>query len=1374
MRVRGYLLLFLFFSVFLFNLAAQPVNVSVEHLTIDQGLPQNEVTSIIQDKKGFLWFGTRGGLARFDGHNMKVFQYEPGNKNSLSNNSVETLFESSDGKIWIGTKSGGLNCFDPRYESFRIYQFNAKDTGSISGNRVVSIAETNDGSIWAGTWQNGLNRLDQKTGKFHHLLEGRHVLALRKTLDGTLWIGSGRRLYKVQSGSRITQPIETGLSSGSTITSIIEDEHNARLLISGWASGLISYSYRSGAVEQLYGSPSNSDQANDLYSVLLDNKKNIWMGSWGKGLKVYDAQGNISGIHIAPQIQNKYNTDFDIILTLFQDRSDNIWIGTDGGGVCKLRKRNNAFKSFTFGNSNLSSGHILSLLEDSKGRVWIGTKGGGLNELKGEEIIHHKEIYDQVQDDRVNDIHTIYEDFNGVIWFGSNYGLHKITRHVKDKVSIETVTRDLSRENSLSDEKVMAILRDTKGRFWVGTQQQGLNRMTGTLANGVPAFKAYKVDEHNRFSLSENRVSVLFEDSSGRIWVGTYKGLHLYKEDIDGFIKLSHEPGNSESLSNDIVICITEDKEGAIWVGTAGGLNKVTIQNDVLKAKYLTKQDGLPNDYINSILQDKSGNFWISTNGGIFKFNPSKGDILFFNVRDGLQSNAFSENAACEGSSGLMYMGGINGFNVLDPAVELAPVHSPLSFVSLKLMNREVAAGEKVNDHVILEKSFAYTNEITLSHLDKVVSIEVAALDFTLPEKNQFAFRLEGFDNEWYNYQNQRMITYTNLKAGTYTLHVKSSDFGNVWVGDPISLKINVLPPPWKTGWAYAAYFTVALVVALIIRNVIKKQLKLKAQLRKVQVISEKAALEKQKEKEISEMKLRFFTNVSHELKTPLTLIISPLEELLTRKDVPGNFREKLLLMHRHSGRLLTLIHQLLDLRKSESGNMRLVAEQQDVVRFVYEVFESFIHLAEKRKINYAFQSDVGHMVLDFDQNKVEMAVTNILSNAFNYTRDGGNIRCHVGIEKNVEVGKTFCSISIQDTGRGMPKEALDKIFDLYYQVAVVDSVKVSGTGIGLSLVKEIVQLHEGLVTVDSTEGKGSTFTIKLPLKQGLSTSVGPAPHRDRAEPKPEHPANTAEFQEGDKPMLLVIEDTDELRHYVADLLHDEFQVIQASNGEDGLKAALEKIPDIVISDVMMEQMDGFDLCNRLKNNEKTSHIPVILLTAKTMPEHELSGLHAGADDYIRKPFNPTILIARVRRLLESHKKLKEYYGRKITLQPTNVEITSYDEKFLQKAMSYIEANLLSSELSTESLGHELGMSHSTLYRKIKALTGQSINGFIRSIRLKRAAQLLESGEYSVAEAAFETGFSEVKYFRTYFKEQFGCLPSEYAKSKNTTPLQTD
>jgi signal transduction histidine kinase/ligand-binding sensor domain-containing protein/AraC-like DNA-binding protein len=1356
-------------------LQAQQEDYSIEYLTIDAGLPQNEVTSIIQDRKGFLWFGTRGGLARYDGHKMRVFQYDPGSVNSLSNNSIETLFEDRYGNIWIGTKSGGLNFFDPVTELFRTYQSDPNDPTTISGNRIVSIEEDDDGRIWVGTWKHGLNWFDRGTEKFHRLMPRISILALKKTSDGTLWICADDQFYKKVPAS--PEPVRVGFIDAwrSDITSFVIDEEESCLWLGGWENGLIKYDLKQQRQVQEFvhdARDPNTISSKNVYSLFRDKDKQLWAGFWGGGINIIDSMGRVKRFPITPNTAGKSHPDYDIVLSIFQDRSGILWVGTDGGGVCKIQKKKDLFKTYTSHNSNLSSGHILSILEDSRGRVWLGTKVGGLNRLEDGKITHHQEIYETVNDQDANVVHTVYEDDKGVIWFGTGRGLHKILSITNNKINSVIQPLDLYDPEAVSDRKVMAILKDRKGKFWVGTQQNGLY-CSANMDGRNPVFKNYQAAAGNKYSLSENRISVLFEDSKGRLWVGTYKGLHLYQENADRFIGIHHERGNVQSLSNDIINCIGEDAAGNIWVGTSGGLNLVRYEHGELKATYYTKKDGLPNDYINALLVDARQNLWISSNAGIFQFDPATHLIQVYTVQDGLQSNAFSEGAACLGKNGLMYFGGSNGFNVFDPQTQPHPSSSPLALVSLKIMNQEVHPRDTISDRVLLQRSFVYTHEITLTHLDKVISVEVSSIDFSAPEKNQYAFKLEGFDDDWVNTGNNKLITYTNLKPGDYTLHVKASDVGNVWNEETIQLAIHVLPPPWKTWWAYLGYAALIALVAFVAWKDIEKRIQLKNQLHAMLVIRTKTEAEQQKEKEISEMKLRFFTNVSHELRTPLTLISSPLEEMLAMNTVVAPIREKLMLMHRHTNRLLVLVNQLLDLRKSETGNLQLVVEQTDVVKFVYDIFESFSHMAARRKIAYSFQSDLDHLLIELDRNKIEIAVTNILSNAFKYSADTGKITCTLSIEKDPAENKIFCLIHVRDTGQGMPKEALEKIFDLYYQVSRVESVKVSGSGIGLSLVKEIVQLHGGAVSVASEEGKGSVFTIKLPVRQspGLNiVSVSRDVVLENVAGTEELATITGEVESSgdlEKPVLLVIEDTDELRNYLAQLLGAEFFVLEARSGEDGLKLAFDRIPDLIVSDVMMESMDGFEVCRRIKTNERTSHIPVILLTAKILPENELLGLKNGADDYIKKPFNPTILTARMHRLLDARKQLKEYYSRKVTLQPTNIEITPYDEKFLKKAMSFIEANLLTPGLNNESLEAELGMSHSTLYRKLKALTGLSIHEFIRSIRLKRAAQLLESGEVSVSEAAYQTGFSEMKYFRAYFKGQFGCLPSEYVRTRN-------
>jgi signal transduction histidine kinase/ligand-binding sensor domain-containing protein/DNA-binding response OmpR family regulator len=1348
------------------SIKAQEREYSIDYLTIDSGLPQNEVTSIIQDKEGFLWFGTRGGLARYDGHDMRVFQYEPRNTNSLSNNSIETLFEDSKGNIWIGTKSGGLNRFNPLTESFKTYQSDPNDSTTLSGNRVVAIQEDQFGSIWVGTWKTGLNRLDLQTEKFTRYLSGYSILSVKAAKDGTIWFAGDQHLYKVAPLSKKPERV-TSADKISDITAIAVDEKLNAIWFGGWGMDLLMYDLNDHATKRITNSSRDKKSVGgtNVYALFRDSSDLLWLGFWGGSLSAMDRDGKFTKFNLTGP-SGKSSSDYDIVLSVFQDRSGIVWAGTDGGGVCKIEHKNAFFQTYSPANSNLNKGHVLGLLEDSNDIVWIGTKSGGVNTLEKGEVTPHPEIFESVKDGDVNLVYTIYEDLHKSIWFGTAAGLFKLTSFKNREVRCKEIALDPS---ETVNRKVMAVHMDSKGRFWVGTQQHGLY-MSPNIRTETPVFKNYRASLTAPYSLSENRISYLFEDAKKRMWIGTYKGLYLYDDRNDRFIGIQHKHGDPHSLSNDIINCINEDASGNIWVGTSGGLNLLSYNDGKLAAKYFTKQDGLPNDYINAILLDEEQHLWISSNAGIFEFNPSNHLIKVFTKQDGLLGNAFSEAAACKGKNGLMYFGGINGVNVFKPAEVPPPDPSPLAFVSLKIMNRAVNPGDTVNDRVILNQAITYTKAITLNHLDKVVSIEVSSMDFTSPEKNQFSFKLDGFDEGWVDAGINKTITYTNLRAGTYTLYARASDVGNIWGDEIISLTIHVLPAPWLRWWAFLGYGVFTLLVTSVVWWEIRKRIQLKNELHAAQVIHAQTQLQQLKEKEISEMKLRFFTNVSHELRTPLTLISSPLEEMLASQNMPGQIREKLALMNRHTNKLLSLINQLLDFRKTESGNMELFIEQTEVVKYVGVIFESFKHVAARRKINYLFQSDLDHLFVEMDRNKIEVAVTNIISNAFKYSSDGSEIICHISIEKNAD-HKIFCLIQVSDTGHGMPKEVLDKIFDLYYQVSVSESMKVTGSGIGLSLVKEVVNAHGGDVSVSSELGKGSVFTIKVPIKQSsgpriisisrdavLDNSV------DQSLLLPEE-ATSITHHESEKPVLLLVEDTDELRNYLTDYLSNTYVVLSANHAEAALKIALNKIPDLILSDVMMPEMDGFEFCQRIKTNEKTSHIPVILLTAKIMPENELFGLTHGADDYIKKPFVPSILAARINRQLEGRKQLKEYYSKRVTLQPTNIEITSYDEKFLKKAMAFIEANLLNPGFNNEALEKELGMSHSTLYRKLKALTGLSIHEFIRSIRLKRAAQLLESG-VSVSEAGYQTGFSEMKYFRSYFKAQFGCLPSEYLKKR--------
>lgn len=1353
---------------------AQSQQFTIEYLTIDNGLPQNEVTALLQDQRGFLWVGTRGGLARYDGYTFRVFQYEPGNAQSLYNNSIETLYEDHLGMIWIGTKSGGLNCFDPITEHFSVYQFEPTDSTSLSGNRVVSIAEDAHHRLWVGTWGNGLNCLDRATGRFTRFLPGTKVLALQYDAIGqTLWV-SANNLYRLAADEDAPHYMRLPYDYFD-ITDIVVDATTHHLWLCGWEQGLVLYDAQTETVVTnpvQVGMPAFKTPHN-VYSLLQDHAHRLWVGSWGEGLEVVPPASSGQPprhLALAPLDERLYSTDYHIILSMLQDRQQNIWIGTDGGGLCKVSFKKNYFSAITRQNSKLSSNHVLSILEDHAGSVWIGTKGGGLNEWRHHTVIHHREIFQAIPHFDINVVHALHQDAAGTVWFGTDYGLHKITGRQGTALQFATYTPVPQQGNAVTRVKVTAILEDHRHQLWVGTQQNGLKKITGWDAQGQPVYDTYRANPRHPHTLNDDRISVLFQDSHQRLWVGTYKGLHLYDESMNGFFEIHHVPGDPSSLSNDIVNCITEDACGNIWVGTSGGLNRIYFEGHQLRAAYQTRQNGLPSDYINALLPDGE-TLWASTNGGLFQLNPQTGTLLVYGMSDGLPSHAFSEGAAGRSRHGQMYFGGPRGITTFQPdAVRHNTEPFPLVFTSLRVMNHEVMPGDSVNGHVVLHTAITEQPTLSLSYLDKVFSLTVASLDYAYAEKQQYAYQLVGFDDQWTYSGHDRTITYTNLKPGRYQLLIKAGHGVGHWQAQMLSLTIQVLPPPWLTGWACTLYVVGLLAFGFTIYHVATKQRHLQERARLANQRRQHALLERRKDQEVNEVKFRFFTNVSHELRTPLTLIVSPLEEMLARPDVPPVMRDKLLLMHRHTLRLVSLVNQLLELRKAETGAVQLHRSPEDMVTFASNVFASFADYAARKKLDYVFEHAVQQPVVCFDPQKMEMVLANLLSNAIKFTPAGGAVTCILSERVDPARGRQMV-ITITDTGAGLAAEEVEKIFDLYYQVGTTHSANLMGTGIGLSLVKEMVTLHEGVVHVESAPGHGSVFTVTLPAEENTN-ALEASPSIPAASVGAYEPSEQWAWEEPleangegmEKPLLLVVEDNEELRLYLHDLLLPMYDVILANQGEEGLLLAQYRVPDLIISDVMMPGMDGYALSRQLKMDERTSHIPLILLTARTMPQYELEGLETGADDYIKKPFHMGVLQARIHRLLVSRRRLQAYYSRKVTLQPTEVEITPQDEQFLQKAITLVEDNLLNQALNTQFLASGLYMSDSTLYRKLKALTGQTIQDFIRSIRLKRAAQLLEA-HVSVTEAAYQTGFSDPKYFRTCFKKQFGCTPSAYSRS---------
>lgn len=1355
------------FILFSFICRAQP-QVAIDYLNIDDGLSQGEVTGILQDNLGFMWFATRGGLNKYDGYRFKVYKHNPRVANSLPNSSIEAIFEDSRGDLWFGTKAGGLSRFVYSKEQFINFRHDPDDSASISEKRIVSIAEDVDGNMWFGTFNKGVNRYITQTHSFKRYFPQERVTEIFVSSKGDLWIGVSGGLAKYDKRSDSFKLIKIFGDEYVGVVDIEENREKGIFYLATWGKGLLLFYPDTGRAVQVEGR-TKSNEVISAYRILRDRSGAIWVGSWGSGLYLLNERENtLDKVEIMPSSAGAFNVDYDIVLSLFEDRTGIVWVGTDGGGICKIDKNKPRFNKLVY-SSGLSNSHILSVLADSRNNLWLGTKGGGLNLFKNNAVTRVR-LQNTAERRSTQLIKIVYEDRQGVIWIGTDYGLHKTIELSEGEFACKEFIMEPGNSKSISGGKITAILEDSHGNFWVGTQQHGLNCLLGYDQDGKAGFKRYPSNPADKKALGDNRVSCIYEDPTGRLWIGSYGGLHLYDRTNDSFIRYENINGNLNSISSNIITSITSVSD-TLWVGTPNGLNKgVWDGQGNLTFTALYREDGLPDDYIHAILYDDRHELWISTNGGISRYDLEKHDFTNFNKSDGLPGNAFSEGAAFK-KNGIMYFGGVNGLVFFHPdSIVDNSAFTDVVITDLKIFNQPVEIDERMNGRKILTKCAPLTRSVTLSHQENVFTIEFSNLDFSAPEKNNYAYMLEGFDKDWVYAGSNRTATYTNLRHGDYQLKMKSANASNVWSDRLTTIDIKVLPPPWKSWWAYGIYIIIGFLLITLVRTIAIKQTLLQNHLHIAQ-------LETDKQRELNETKSRFFTNVSHEFRTPLTLILGPLNEMLSDKKIDSGLKEKIGLLHQHAGRLLHLVNQLLDFRKAETGKVQLRVAEGNIVRFLKEVFLSFKEQARIKEIDFSLTADPEELNVYFDRDKMEVVIGNLLSNAFKYTAEKGSIAISVtrtGPDESDLFNEGCCEIRVKDNGSGIPPEEKGKIFDRYYQILNADSASLIGSGIGLSLTKDYVELHHGTIKVESDPGKGSEFIVSLPLGrerftkhqviENFMNSDSPGhyeiiKHVDTTKDQVEDEV----AGQNDKKLVMVVEDNPEVMRYLISLLNGKgYEVLPASNGREGWELARENQPDLVISDLMMPVMDGLELCNLLKNHAKTSDIPVIILTARTANVFQVDGFQSGADDYITKPFNPETLLARVANLIRTRKKLKDSYSRKLKLDPTDVEITPYDEKILKKAVELVEHNLQNNNFSAQWLAEELSMSPSTLYRKLKTLTGASVNEFIRSIRLKRAAQLLSTGEFTVNEAAYEVGIFDVKYFRSCFKKQYGVTPTQY------------
>jgi ligand-binding sensor domain-containing protein/signal transduction histidine kinase/DNA-binding response OmpR family regulator len=1357
--------------------AGQPMPLKFKHLTINEGLSQNTVFATLQDAQGFVWIATEDGLNRYNGYNFNIYKHDT-TLTSLSGNQINTLFESRDQTLWIGT-SDGLNIYNRRKDNFRrLYTFPKK---SLEINDVITnILQDKNGNIWVATF-NGLKLYQAKTDKFipfllpnptnNKLTNKIQTLALAG--DNLLFVGTGNDLKEFNTLTRQFVPLPALLAQNEVLKRggirCIKPDTKGTYWIGTENAGLFNYEPAKNTCINYREQPGNPTTlpSNMVRDILIPGNGQVWVGT-REGLGIFQ-DGKFK-----TYTYDKYGTDgltFNSVRHLMKDRAGNIWVGTYAGGVNIFYAESRNFTNISEQvgrRPGLSERMVSAIIRNNDGSFWLGTEGGGLNfadVTKG--VYKYYGLNDPQTIPGSNTVKSLSKDAKGNLWVGAYNGLYYFNTAKRQFTNFKIINRDTT----------------SAGKQIYAVEASGSSVVLGTNGAGVQILEpngqltTYRDDPRKPHSLSCNNVTSLLYDH-GNYWVGTQRGLNYFDSGAKSFTQFKFNEKQHYSISNNAILSLFRDSKGRFWIGTeGGGLNYYDSQTGRFYA--INERLGLANSVVHAINEDKKGQLWVSTNKGLARINLGVFKTPFvaanimvtnYSIADGLATNQFSTGATNVSRDGDIVFGSISGITLFDPASIITNDYKPpIVLTDLLIRNRPALADAAESP---LSSQINEASEVTLTHDQGFISFKFAALNFINPDNNQYAYKLEGFkgDNDWHYVGNQRMVSYTNLDAGTYIFKVKGANNDGVWTDHIKSIKLIVLPPWWKTWWAYIIYLAIIGLMLYLFNSYSVKNERLTNELKYEH-------LNHQKDQELAQRKLSFFTNISHEIKTPLTLILTPLEKLIRQNDGNNKVQNQLMLMQRNGERLIRLINQLLDFRKFEAGNMTLKAAEGNVVRFINEIVISFDGYAQSKQIALSFKAGSPEIKVYYDQDKLEKILYNLLSNALKFTAKGGKVAVNVRTEAEQLL------IEVEDNGVGVPPENLTKIFDCFNHFSDSKQNK-EGTGIGLSFSKGMAELHHGSIEVVSrvsnATGRGATcFTVRLPLGCAHLEAVELNNDYPDSENIVQYDSLTREFnsratdlpalitEDADKPMMLVVEDNPEVLNFIAANFITAYQVHTAEDGLEGLRLATELIPDIIISDVMMPNMNGIALCTTLKTDARTSHIPVILLTARTPLIFKLEGLETGADDYITKPFSLDILEARVYNLIDSRKRLRDRYSKEISLQPHNIAITSADEKFLTKLMAYIEINIANSNLSVDDLGKAVGMSRATLYRKVKGLTNQTALEFIRDLRIKRAAQLLEQNKFNVSEVAYLVGFIDVDYFRKCFKEKYGFTPKEYVLTEH-------
>jgi len=1437
------------FLLFTLSTSAQ-YHFSFSHFTSDNGLSQNSITAMMKDRKGYLWFGTRDGLNKFDGYNFTIYNLKTDQRQSVLSNRILTIKEDHWGYIWVRTYDEIVYRLNPFTEEF-IRVENPK--GGFINDKIVDVYILTSGVIWLTTYSKGcykimtdekthdlsVSLLDQKTNSIPNntvrsIFEDKEKNTWLLTLGGLscidnrgksvnyfnnqpfysfvenskrIMFGCQGKIIQYHKRTKIFKTVQ--LPDQVLVTNMANFSAN-NYLFSTEGKGFFTYDILRDELQHFTQEKYPEMKTNDIHQIYIDRAGEAWLEIQSSGVLHFSPQTNkIVSLPSKMNVGQLTNPNY----LIFEDEKDILWIQPYYGSFSWFDRVNNRLVPFYSAYNEdiniLFSYGVNHVLSDSQGVLWISTnRGNGFFKCTFlPDYFNHYLFEDHSVYSIKNETRAIFEDREKRLWVACKDGTVHVFDENKKQIGILNTDGRIIPGGKL-DVMVYNFFQDKSGNIWLATKRQGLFRLKPLGSKNAFRLENFVHIPNDIYSPVNNDFYSIVQDHNGRIWAGSYGGgLHLLDEQngrirflharnelktypigncskvrqvlvdskkniwvatTEGYVKFNADFRNhrnitfsyhykNENLPNSLaandVYCIFEDAEANMWFGTfGGGLNKLVSKpgaGNQPEFKIYDRTKGMPNNVVYTIIDDKQGNLWLTTENSIVKLNKRSDKIEVFGKGNELENVEFSEASACLLQSGEICVGSKSGYYSFRPEeVRRRVIHAPLVFTNLLLFNKEVEIGVEGS---ILQTQIDKTSQIEFTHKQNVFTIEFATLDMRAPEKIQYAYKLEGFDQDWNYVQTKHFATYTALSPGIYTFRVKSTDSEGIWLNNERQIELKILPSFWQSGFATFLYVIFAILLFLVTLYIFITIYKLKNNVHL--------------EKQMTDMKLRFFTDISHELRTPLTLISLPVDNML-EDDLDPSIKEQLTLVRRNLDRVMILINQILDFRKLQNNKMHLTVEELNFGEFVETCSSNFIDMAHAKNVGFQIVDESNNVKVWVDPERLDSIIYNLLSNALKFTPSGKNITVKTSVKENVAV------LSVIDEGIGIAQEKINFIFDRFFSISTLRNIAQKSTGIGLDLVKKMVDLHHASIHVESQLGEGSTFEIEFRLgvthfDSDVDIIVSDQTIPEEVEGTEKSTEIVKSIQENVNPLILIVEDNDELRHFLKNSLKNSYRVAEAENGLKGWKKIEQLMPDFIIADLRMPEMDGLELTKKVKNDNRTSHIPIILLTAVTDMESKVAGMNAGVDDYITKPFNSAFLHARIENLMKQRIQLQLFYRSQITSSKPDfalppLEIRSQEDQFMQHLIKIMNENLENFDLNIDLLANDLNMSRTVFFNKLKSLTGYSPVEFVREVRFERAAEYIRDTQFTVSEVSYKVGIEDPRYFSRCFKQKFGSTPSDY------------